>query len=77
MIDTISTPMGNKGIYAIDRGGDRGELYNKFLEEWKLFFIRLTQKRDLIHKGLKRNGLYLATVAKFKSFRIGKLQLQH
>jgi len=25
--------MGDKGIYAIDRGGDRGKLYDKFLEK--------------------------------------------
>jgi hypothetical protein len=62
VIDTISTHMGNKGIYAIDRGGDRGKLYDKFLEQEKRFVIRLTQRRDLIHKGLRKNGLSLATL---------------
>jgi hypothetical protein len=61
VIDTISTHVGNKGIYAIDRGGDRGKLYDKFLEKEKRFVIRLTKQRDLIHKGLRKNCLSLAT----------------
>jgi hypothetical protein len=62
VIDTISLHMGNKGIYAIDRGGDRGKLYDKFLEKGKRFVIRLTQQRDLIHKGIRKNCLSLATL---------------
>ena len=64
VIDTISTHVGNKGIYAIDRGGDRGKLYDKFLaqDKEKRFVIRLTQKRDLIHKGKGRNCRLLATL---------------
>lgn len=64
VIDTISIHVGNKGIYAIDRGGDRGNLYDKFLEKGqeKRFVIRLTQKRDLIHKGMRHNCLQLATI---------------
>ena len=61
VIDTISTHVGNKGIYAIDRGGDRGKLYDKFLEKEKRFVIRLTKQRDLIHKGLRKNCLSLVT----------------
>ena len=62
MIDTVSAYIGNKGIYAIDRGGDRGKLYDKFLEKdkEKRFVIRLTKKRDLIHKGIKKNCALLA-----------------
>jgi len=62
VIDTVGAAIGNKGIYAIDRGGDRGKLYDKFLEKEKRFVIRLTQRRDLIHKGVKKNCLSLATV---------------
>lgn len=64
VIDTISTHVGNKGIYAIDRGGDRGKLYDKFLEKdkEKRFVIRLTKQRDLTHKGLRKNSLLLATL---------------
>jgi len=53
--------VGNKGIYAIDRGGDRGKLYDKFLEKEKRFVIRLTQRRDIIHKGLRKNCLSFST----------------
>jgi len=64
LIDTIGAHVGNKGIYAIDRGGDRGKLYAKFLEKdkEKRFVIRLTKQRDLIHKNIKKNCLLLATI---------------
>jgi hypothetical protein len=63
VIDTVGARLGNKGIYAIDRGGDRGKLYGRFLEKGKekRFVIRLAQKRDLIHKGTKKNCRLLAT----------------
>ncbi len=62
VIDTVGAHLGNKGIYAIDRGGDRGKLYDKFLEKGKekRFVIRLTKSRDLIHKGMKKNCFLLA-----------------
>ena len=64
VIDTVGAYMGNKGIYAIDRGGDRGKLYDKFLEKGKekRFVIRLTQQRDLIHKGIRKNCRLFATI---------------
>ena len=63
VIDTVGASIGNKGIYAIDRGGDRGKLYDKFLEKGKekRFVIRLAT-RDLIHKGKRKNCLLLATI---------------
>lgn len=63
VIDMVSLHVGNKGIYAIDRGGDRGKLYDKFLEKGKekRFVIRLVRTRDLIHKGVKKNCHDLAT----------------
>jgi hypothetical protein len=64
LIDTVSARIGNRGIYAIDRGGDRGKLYDKFLEKTKekRFVIRLEKNRDLIHKGVKKNCHLLATL---------------
>ena len=53
VIDAVGAHIGNKGIYAIDRGGDRGKLYDKFLEKEKRFVIRLTKNRDLIHSGIE------------------------
>jgi len=63
VIDTVADHIGTKGIYAIDRGGDRGKIYNKFLEKdkEKRFVIRLIGKRDLIHKGVRKNSIALAT----------------
>jgi hypothetical protein len=63
VIDTVGSHLGNKGIYAIDRGGDRGKLYDKFLEKGKekRFVIRLAQKRDLLHKGVRKNCRLLAS----------------
>ena len=57
VIDTVSNHIGKKGIFAIDRGGDRGKLYDKFLEKdrEKRFVIRLTKMRDLVHKGMRKN----------------------
>jgi len=62
LIDAVGTHIGDKGTYAIDRGGDRGKLYDKFLERGKekRFVIRLTKNRDLIHKGTKKNCASLA-----------------
>ncbi len=64
VIETVSARIGNKGIYAIDRGGDRGTLYDKFLEQdrEKRFVIRLEKQRDLVHKGGKKNCHLLATL---------------
>ncbi len=64
LIDMVSARIGSKGIYAIDRGGDRGKLYDKFLEKGqeKRFVIRLEKSRDLVHKGVKKNCYVLATL---------------
>jgi hypothetical protein len=63
LIDTVGAYLGNKGIYAIDHGGDRGKLYDKFLEKGKekRFVVRLVQTRDLVHKGMKKNCRLLAS----------------
>jgi hypothetical protein len=63
VIDTVSLFTGNKGVYAIDRGGDRGKLFDKFLKKGqeKRFVVRLIGQRDLVHKGAKKNSLDLAT----------------
>lgn len=63
VIEMVGAHLGNKGVYAIDRGGDRGKLYEKFLEKKKekRFVIRLAQKRDLIHKGIRKNCRVLAS----------------
>ena len=63
MIDMIFEHTGDRGIHAIDRGGDRGVLYKKYLGEGKpkRFVIRLVD-RDLIHQEKRRNCCDLAKV---------------
>jgi hypothetical protein len=63
VIDGVGAHIGKRGIYAIDRGGDRGKLYDKFLEKGneKRFVIRLAKNRDLAHKGVKKNCSLLAS----------------
>jgi hypothetical protein len=48
--DMVGAYIGTKGIYAIDRGGDRGKLYDKFLEKGKekRFVIRLIKTRVIL-----------------------------
>jgi hypothetical protein len=63
VIDTVTKHVGEKGIYALDRGGDRRKLYEKLLQKGKekRFAIRLTKKRDLIHKGKQKNCHLMAS----------------
>ena len=57
-IDTVSQYVGSRGIWAIDRGGDRGAIFRKLLTQGKKgakrFVIRL-RRRDIVHRGLKRD----------------------
>ncbi len=63
VIDMIFKHLGDKGIHAIDRGGDRGFIYEKYLKRQRpiRFVIRL-QERDLIPKGKRRNCTDIAKV---------------
>ena len=63
LIDTIFRHLAGRGIHAMDRGGDRGVLYKKYLgeEKPKRFVIRLVD-RDLIYQGRRRNCGDLAKV---------------
>jgi hypothetical protein len=62
-IDAVSEHVGSRGIWAIDRGGDRNALFDKFLdrEDPRRFVIRL-RKRDLVHRGVKRDCCEMARV---------------
>ena len=50
-IETISSYIGENGIWMMDRGGDRGELIKPFLEGSKRFLIRLVGDRHLVFRG--------------------------
>ena len=53
-VDTICCYIGERGIWVLDRGGDRGELIKPFLEKSKRFLIRLVGNRHLIYDGKAR-----------------------
>jgi hypothetical protein len=61
LMDAVFKHIGDKGIHAIDRGGDRGVIFDNYLnrEKPQRFVIRLVG-RDLIHKGQKKNCLEMA-----------------
>jgi len=63
VIDKIFEHLGDRGIHAIDRGGDRGVIYGKYLGQQKAqrFVIRL-EERDLLHRGKRKNCVDLAQV---------------
>jgi len=60
IVDTVRAKVGKRGIYVMDRGGDRCRLYNPLLKKGLRFIVRLTGSRDLIFRGKKRNSLELA-----------------
>jgi hypothetical protein len=60
IVETIQKGVGQRGIYVMDRGGDRCRLYNPLLAKQLRFIIRMTGRRDLMFRGCKRNSLELA-----------------
>jgi hypothetical protein len=60
-VDRVRKGIGPKGIWAMDRGGDRSRLFKGFLERKIRFVVRLVGDRDLILKdGQKKNSLKIA-----------------
>jgi hypothetical protein len=49
----VGRGVGKKGVWVIDRGGDRGQLYDYFLTHHFRFLIRLKGDRHLVHQGRK------------------------
>jgi hypothetical protein len=54
IIDTIRGPTENRGIYVLDRGGDRMKLFNPLLDRKLRFIVRLMGNRNLIQHGRER-----------------------
>lgn len=52
-VELVKRNTGGKGIYVIDRGGDRRRLIGPFLERKVRFIIRLVGGRNLIYRGQK------------------------
>ena len=61
-IDMVSGHAQNRGIWVIDRGGDRGVLYSHLLEKnnKKRFVVRLVGDRNLAHGNKEKLALKLA-----------------
>lgn len=60
-IDRVSEATNNRGIWVIDRGGDRNVLLDNLLEKQREFIIRLVGNRNVNYKGSKKSALALAT----------------
>jgi len=61
VIDTVSRHTGKRGIWVLDRGGDRGEILRPMLKREVHFLIRLRGDRHLIHRGMAQPVLDLAS----------------
>jgi hypothetical protein len=59
-IETISQATQGKGVWVMDRGGDRDKLLFPLIKNKHRFLIRLRQGRDLIYQGRALDGLEIA-----------------
>jgi hypothetical protein len=59
-INMVSSAVENRGIWVIDRGGDRDILYNNLLSNSNKFIIRIVGNRNLICGKKKQIALFLA-----------------
>ena len=60
MIDTIAAATDKRGIYVLDRGGDRAKLYLPLLARGLRFIVRLVGDRHLVVRGQLRSARDLA-----------------
>ncbi len=56
IIDTIATATERRGIYVLDRGGDRMKLYKPLLQRHLRFIVRLVGNRNLVVRGQPRKA---------------------
>ena len=56
----VGKAVGNRGIWVIDRGGDRDDLYASLLKNKRDFIIRLVGSRDLLYQDKTSRSLWLA-----------------
>jgi hypothetical protein len=59
-VDTICSHVDKRGIWVMDRGGDRGDLLRPFLDRSIRFLIRLVGDRHLVFAGKPRLARELA-----------------
>lgn len=56
VIRNVSRATGGRGIYVMDRGGDRGAFYHPLLDRSLRFIIRTTGDRHVIYRGQKHRA---------------------
>ncbi len=59
-VEAVRDVLGGRGIYCIDRGGDRKKIIKPFLENGNRFVIRMVGTRDLWIGDKKRRALRIA-----------------
>jgi len=59
-IEKIGRRIRGRGIWVIDRGGDRGKLFKYLLEHEKRFIVSLVGDRNLVYRGKEVLALSLA-----------------
>jgi len=60
-VQRVVRGVGDRGTWVIDRGGDRGQLYEFFLNRSLSFLIRLRGDRHLVYRGRKIPARELAS----------------
>ena len=63
-IDQVGEAVHNRGIWVIDRGGDRDALFLPLLQKKRDFIIRMVGTRDLIYQEKTVRSLWLAYACK-------------
>lgn len=66
IIDTVAGATAQRGVYVLDRGGDRMKLYEPLLERGLRFIIRLRGDRHLVLRGRARRADDLARGARMR-----------
>jgi hypothetical protein len=59
-LDTVCEHTGRRGIWVLDRGGDRGNIIYPLLERKRRFIIRLVGDRNVVYRGNKQVAVELA-----------------
>jgi len=59
-VDTVRRWTNGRGVWVMDRGGDREKLFHPFLERRMRLIVRLVGNRDLLFRGRKRGALEIA-----------------
>jgi len=59
-VDAVGTHCGDRGVWVLDRGGDRGRLLHQFIERGLGFIIRLKGDRHLVYRGKRYRAAELA-----------------